>query len=322
MEKNKIQELVSSFMDKVGIQLVSEDEGVWRAKIPEAQRSFFNGYEDLQFTFDRETAEKHREIELICEGSYLLRKIIDRLVEIPKVSRLFGVSAPELPCTEPGKGGELRVLTPGKVHYRQQVAFNFKVCFKSDLRQEKLYTALADPAISEITLKEGFSDLNLAKYQESPDPAIPIEQSDEEILRLYLQACRKLESILEDEIRVMQAWGEKQYKQEMVKVQEYLEEQKRELQKKKESVCFHLYFFQKEEEIDRVISDLEVEHTRKIEEIRDKFKLKVEISLINAVVLCIPTWGVAASQFAKKKREAASPRFSVEIPRMGVGPAI
>ncbi|HEY9071430.1 MAG TPA: hypothetical protein VIV61_14320, partial [Candidatus Ozemobacteraceae bacterium] len=86
METSKIQALVFSFMDKVGITRTQSDAGVWSAYIPEAERAFFNGYEFLHFTFDRETAERRRELELICPGSFLLRKIVDRLVEIPKVS--------------------------------------------------------------------------------------------------------------------------------------------------------------------------------------------------------------------------------------------
>ncbi|EKD84408.1 MAG: hypothetical protein ACD_39C00066G0002, partial [uncultured bacterium] len=52
----------------------------------------------------------------------------------------------------------------------------------------------------------------------------------------------------------------------------------------------------------RLIDNLEEERKRKLSELRDKFSLRVNISLVNAVVLCMPTIGVIAP---KKKRPAA-----------------
>ena len=70
-----------------------------------------------------------------------------------------------------------------------------------------------------------------------------------------------------------------------------MNEQKAELLQKKENVSFHLYFFQKEEEIDKLISNLEEERKRKLSDLEEKYKVKVNISLINAVVICTPESG-------------------------------
>ncbi|MBF0499427.1 MAG: hypothetical protein HQM09_04805 [Candidatus Riflebacteria bacterium] len=301
METSKIQELVLSFMDSMGIKRSSVGEGVWLAEIPPSERAFFNGFEQYVFTFDRSLAEKHREYELICEGSYLLKKIIERLASIPKVSRLYSTAAPELPLGGPGAISELRVLTPGKVRYRQQVTFNFKVSFLCDRRQDHIYSALTDPATKDIFLKEGPLDIDMGLFRETPDPEIPIEESDEDMLRLYLQACRVLEKEVATQIAEMRSWSDGQFMQEKSKVIDYLTEQKRELLKKKENVCFHLYFFQKEEEIDKMISDLENEQQRKVQELREKYTLKVEVVLLNAIVLCIPTLGVAVNKMTGKR---------------------
>lgn len=303
METTKIQALVFSFMEKVGISTTQPDEGVWSASIPESERAFFNGFEHLHFTFDREIAERRRELELICSGSYLLRKIVDRLVEIPKVSRLFSSAAPELP-TSSGQPGDLRVISGCKAHYRQQVLFNFRVSVISEQRRELLFSALADPAKREISLKEGLSGIDLNLFSEQADPALPIQESGEDLVRLYLQACRTLESSLEEHVRELQAESDETYHRELEKVQEYLEDQKRELQKKRENVCFHLYFFQKEEEIDKMMRELEDEQARKIDELKEKYSLKIQVSLINAVVLCIPTLGMPTGQTARRNREA------------------
>lgn len=307
MTTNKIQELVFAFMDMVKIPCRVVEEGIWRITIPPEERAFFNGFEELSFTFDRQVAERHRDLEMIAEGSYLLKKIVERLIGIPKVSRLFKMAKPELPRIEPGKTPELRVISPGKAHYRQQVIFNFKVGFLTDDRRERLFSVLADPANHEIYLKEGLGDLDLTQYQETPEPGVPLEESGEDILRLYLQACRQLESTIGPEVEEIRTRNAEQFGVEFARYREFLEEQKKELLKKKENVCFHLYFFQKEEEIDRMIKDLESEHNRKVEELKEKFSLKVEVGLINAIVLCIPTVGVPASQIKKKRREAIAP---------------
>ncbi len=323
METNKIQELVFSFLDSIGAKTVQEPENVYHSIIPSEEKSFFNGSENYSFVFDRALAEMHRELELICEGSYILKKIIERLSSIPKVSRLFKVCEPELPTAEPGKGTELRVLTPGKVHYRQKVVFTFKVSFLCDQRHDMLYSILADPANHEIYLKEGIEEIDLSQYKETPDPSYVIEESGEDMLRLYLHACRKMEENLETKIVETKSKIEIQLKQELVNVEEYLNEQKRELQQKKENVCFHLYFFQKEEEIDKMIRDLESEHNRKIGELKEKFRLKVEINLLNAIVLCVPTLGVSASFLTRKKKEGLLAHTQGNISgEMGSPPAI
>ncbi len=323
MATNKVQELVTSFMHMVGIPVAQVGDGIWRAHIPAAERAFFNGFEELAFTFDRSVAEKHRDLELIAEGSYLLKKIVERLVGIPKVSRLFKRAPPELPPAEPGRPTELRLITPGKAHYRQQVMFNFKVAFLAEDRRERLFSVLADPARHELYLHEGLGGLDPTQFREDPDPGLPIDESGEDLLRLYLQACRQLEATIGPEVADLRARNQERFQAEFERYREFLEEQKRELLKKKENVCFHLYFFQKEEEIDRMIRDLEAEHERKVSELEEKHRVKVEVSLINAIVLCIPTVGVPATQPQKKKREGVPlPLVMMGANRQEVRPAV
>ncbi|OIP32246.1 hypothetical protein AUK22_00195 [bacterium CG2_30_54_10] len=314
MTRNKIQDLVFSFMNLFKIPCRSTQEGIWQITIPDSEKAFFNGFQELSFTFDREVAEKHRDLEMIAEGSYLLKKIVERLIGIPKVSRMYKLAKPELPPiepTEPGKTTELMVISPGKVHYRQQVIFNFKVGFLSDARKERLFSVLADPANHKIYLKKGLGNLDPARYQETPEPGVPTEESGEDILRLYLQSCRQLEAAIGPEVEEIRSRNSGLFEAEFARHQGFLEEQKKELLKKKENVCFHLYFFQKEEEIDRAIKDLETDHERKVAELKEKYGLKVEIGLINAIVLGVPTVGVPASQIKKKRREMAMSQVTV-----------
>lgn len=309
MEESRVQELVFSFMKLAGMEPAEIGHGIWKVMIPECEKSFFNGFEELQFTFDRAVAEQHRELQLAREGSYLLRKIIERLGAIPRVSRLFAVTDPELPISDSDGKAKLRLVKPKKVHYRQQIMFNFKVTIRCDIRREILFSALADPATDEVYLDKGLKDLDLSSFSETPDPKIKIHESGHDMLRLYLQTCRLLEGQLQDEIEEIKNWGQQQFEGESTKVKEFLDEQKNELKRKRENVSFHLYFFQKEEEIDKMIADLETEHERKIQELKEKFQLKVEISLINAVVLCVPTIG-RPGMTVKKNTDVTSGKIS------------
>ena len=298
---NKIQELVFSFLDLVSITPKEHAEGVWVAKIPEEEQAFFNGFETLKFTFEREKAELHRDLELICEGSFLLRRIIERLSAIPKASRLFSTKAPEVPpCAN---GPELRVVSD-KVYYRSKVVFNFKVQFECDQRREKLFSLTADAADGMLNVEEGLQVIDMKEFSESPQPGIKVEEAGVDILKLYLQSCQKLEETLQEEIGELRNWGNEQCEENLKVFSAYLDEQKQELLKKRENVSFHLYFFQKEEEIDRLIDNLEEERKRKVSELKDKFSLRVNISLVNAVVLCIPTVGTAS---IKSRKTSAKP---------------
>lgn len=305
---NKVQELVFSFMEMVGIESRELETGIWAAAIPEAEQSFFNGFENLKFTFDREKAELHRDLELICEGSFLLRKIIERLAELPKASRLYSLKAPEV--LPPGPGHELRVVSDN-VYYREKVVFNFKVQYECDQRREKLYSIIADTAAGVSGIEDGLCNIDMTEFSETPQPGLQIEESAVDILRLYLQSCQKLEESLSDEIAELREWGDEQCHENLKVFEAYLEEQKQELLKKKENVCFHLYFFQKEEEIDRLIENLEEERKRKLNELQEKFSLRVNISLINAVVLCLPTVGIASNKTRKSlDKKTTMPGFN------------
>lgn len=288
---NKIKELVFSFMDMVGINRQESEPGIWVAKIPEAEQAFFNGFEVLRFTFDRNKAELHRDLELICEGSFLLRKIIEKLAELPRVSRLFSLNAPAVPPQGPAH--ELRLVSDN-VYYRPRVVFNFKVQFECDQRREKLFSVVADTASDVLGVEDGLYNIDMADFSETPQAGMKISESGTDVLRLYLQACQKLEETLNEEIAVLREWGDEQCSENLKVFEAYLDEQKQELLKKKENVSFHLYFFQKEEEIDRLIDNLEEERKRKLSELKDKFSVRVKIGLVNSVVLYTPTVGVAA----------------------------
>ena len=304
---NKIKELVFSFMDMVGISRRECEPGIWAAKIPEAEQAFFNGFEVLKFTFDREQAELHRDLELICEGSFLLRKIIEKLAELPRVSRLFSLKAPAVPPQ--GSAHELRVVSDN-VYYRPKVVFNFKVQFECDQRREKLYSVLADTASDILGVEDGLYNVDMSEFSETPQEGMKIGESSTDVLRLYLQACQKLEESLTSEITELREWGDEQCSENLKVFEAYLDEQKHELLKKKENVSFHLYFFQKEEEIDRLIDNLEEERKRKLSELRDKFSVRVKIGLVNSVVLYTPTVGVASHKPRKTGDKKLMPAFA------------
>ena len=129
---DSIQELVLAFFNMQGIRCKETEEQIWSAKIPEKDSSFFNCGETLRFTFDREKAELHRDVELVCEGSFLLRKIVERLSSMPKVSRLFVVHQSAVPESSGIKS------IANKMHYKSSLAFNFKVSIDSDHKKDLL----------------------------------------------------------------------------------------------------------------------------------------------------------------------------------------
>jgi hypothetical protein len=294
--ENKIRSIVFSFLDMAKIPYKEIRKGVWTATIPEAEKNFFDNVSKLEFTFNRELAEEHRNIELVCEGSFLLRKIIERMSVLPRVSRVFSKRIPETPPQS------LTVVTDS-AYYRSKVAFNYKVTFHCEQNKDKLYSVVADTAFGVLNINDKLFEVDMDEFSEAPDPNLKIEDSGYDILKLYMEACQKLEDEILTDIKELRCWSEEKYNESIKVFEDYLDEQKNELLKKKENVSFHLYFFQKEEEIDKMLANLEEERKRKTAELQDKFKVKVSVTLINAVVLCIPTIGTASS---KAKRTISS----------------
>ncbi|MFA6749712.1 MAG: hypothetical protein WCS82_07530 [Candidatus Riflebacteria bacterium] len=294
--ENKIRSIVFSFLDMAKIPYKEIRKGVWAANIPETEMNFFGNVSLLEFTFQRELAEEHRNIELVCEGSFLLRKIIERMSVLPRVSRVFSKRIPETPPQS------LTVVTDSS-YYRSKVVFNYKVTFHCEQNKDKLYSVVADTAFGVININDNLFEVDMNEFSETPDSNLKIEDSGYDILKLYMEACQRLEDEILTDIKDLRCRNEEKYNQSIKVFDDYLDEQKNELLKKKENVSFHLYFFQKEEEIDKMLANLEEERKRKTAELQDKYKVKVSVTLINAVVLCIPTIGAASS---KAKRTISS----------------
>ena len=287
--ENKIRSIVFSFLDMAKIPYKEIRKGVWVANIPETEKNFFGNVSLLEFTFQRDLAEEHRNVELVCEGSFLLRKIIERMSVLPRVSRVFSKRIPETPPQS------LTVVTDSS-YYRSKVVFNYKVTFHCEQNKDKLYSVVADTAFGVININDNLFEVDMNEFSETPDSNLKIEDSGYDILKLYMEACQRLEDELLTDIKDLRCRNEEKYNQSIKVFDDYLDEQKNELLKKKENVSFHLYFFQKEEEIDKILANLEEERKRKTAELQDKYKVKVSVTLINAVVLCIPTIGAASSK--------------------------
>ena len=294
--ENKIRSIVFSFLDMAKIPYKEIRKGVWVANIPETEKNFFGNVSLLEFTFQRDLAEEHRNVELVCEGSFLLRKIIERMSVLPRVSRVFSKRIPETPPQS------LTVVTDSS-YYRSKVVFNYKVTFQCEQNKDKLYSVVADTAFGVININDNLFEVDMNEFSETPDSNLKIEDSGYDILKLYMEACQRLEDEILTDIKDLRCRNEEKYNQSIKVFDDYLDEQKNELLKKKENVSFHLYFFQKEEEIDKMLANLEEERKRKTAELQDKYKVKVSVTLINAVVLCIPTIGAASS---KAKRTISS----------------
>lgn len=294
--ENKIRSIVFSFFDMAKIPYKEIRKGVWVANIPETEKNFFGNVSLLEFTFQRDLAEEHRNVELVCEGSFLLRKIIERMSVLPRVSRVFSKRIPETPPQS------LTVVTDSS-YYRSKVVFNYKVTFHCEQNKDKLYSVVADTAFGVININDNLFEVDMNEFSETPDSNLKIEDSGYDILKLYMEACQRLEDEILTDIKDLRCRNEEKYNQSIKVFDDYLDEQKNELLKKKENVSFHLYFFQKEEEIDKMLANLEEERKRKTAELQDKYKVKVSVTLINAVVLCIPTIGAASS---KAKRTISS----------------
>ena len=294
--ENKIRSIVFSFLDMAKIPYKEIRKGVWVANIPETEENFFGNVSLLEFTFQRDLAEEHRNVELVCEGSFLLRKIIERMSVLPRVSRVFSKRIPETPPQS------LTVVTDSS-YYRSKVVFNYKVTFQCEQNKDKLYSVVADTAFGVININDNLFEVDMNEFSETPDSNLKIEDSGYDILKLYMEACQRLEDEILTDIKDLRCRNEEKYNQSIKVFDDYLDEQKNELLKKKENVSFHLYFFQKEEEIDKMLANLEEERKRKTAELQDKYKVKVSVTLINAVVLCIPTIGAASS---KAKRTISS----------------
>jgi hypothetical protein len=289
---NDIKSLVFSFLDNINIKYTETAPGMWKAMITPKEVAFFDGRTEYEFTFDRELAEKHRSLEFMSKGSFMLQKITNRLTASPKVARVFAIKEPELPK------GVLSVITQ-RPYYRTQIAFNFKVNIESEQKTVKMLSVISDITTGSIELRDGFYEVDERLYSETPNPDYELRDENHEILKLYIESCQRVEKEVSKDIKLFRAKNEEEYEKNLEQFEDYLNDQKAELLKKKENLSFHLYFFQKEEEIDKLINGLEQQREQKVQELKEKYEVKVNIVLINALMLCVPTMGEVAQKTKK-----------------------
>ncbi len=279
-----VKKLVISFLDNLKIKYEETSPGIWKAQIPEEERSFFDGRDEYEFTFDRELAEKHRSLDFMSKGSFMLQKITSRLTSKPKVARLFAKKEPELP------EGTLSLVTQ-KAYYKTKIVFNFKVSIEGEQKAVKTMSVVCDTQTGKNEVYNEFYEIQEDLYTETANPDYEIKDENNKILKHYVESCQSIEKEIVKDIKLFKGKNKEEFDKSLKLFEDYLDDQKAELVKKKENLSFHLYFFQKEEEIDKLIGELEKKREQKVKELKEKYEVKVNILLVNALVLCIPTIG-------------------------------
>ncbi|NLM17244.1 MAG: hypothetical protein GX221_05960 [Candidatus Riflebacteria bacterium] len=265
----RVKKVFFNFLDTQKIPYKEENPEVWLAEPPKDKQSLLNGAEEFRFTFNKNIAELHRNIEYISENSYSFRKVVEKISSEPKAAKV-------------------RLKTDGNakgIKWTEDAVFNFKVSMVGGNVKDMLFHTVCDLGAKTIELNEGLFAPEKEKYIDCSKDSNSKASSPTEILRYYLMSCNNLETYLLNEIKEKSKSAENKYKEELAAYNTYLDEEKKELETKKDNSGFHLYFFQKEEEIDKMISNLEKDRKEKTAELREKFKLKTKISLISAIII-------------------------------------
>jgi hypothetical protein len=154
------------------------------------------------------------------------------------------------------KARELLGATDLEVVHRQYVQFNYSVILRYYRKEERILSLVY--SVEEGRPAPALSSLFQPMFWTTPEVSSvwPIQGSSASIDRLHRLARAEVERFLVERRSVIQGEIDRETKEAIQILDDYYEEKARELEDEKRAVYFHLYYFEKEEAIDKQLAGI------------------------------------------------------------------
>lgn len=264
--------------------------------------------------------------DLICIGPALYRRAGELCRRDPWSYDVGGPDhGPSRQASRLFPGVRVRAIEHRLIH-QQQIIFHFKVAYISDERVEEIITLLADPGLElvvpapqyEPTLMTNLSTFRRASGTRARSRAAGIREADDSLsyatARLYRLACDALERLIETRSEQVAKGAEQRKENELRVLEEYyrgvageLAEPFRRLLRRitaqrargvlysRGTGQWHKELQTLSDEAKRVEAEyraeleaLESDRLRRIEELQERFRLRIEVTLISMAKVLIP----------------------------------
>lgn len=292
-EKAEIQDFVVAFFESIDALVEFSEYALAEVIVPDEYADIFDGRSFLKTAFDPEVAAENPDAEFVTYGSYLLDTITALTVEkgITTVRYIvvdrFETARIEEKLTRQFSMAGVTAIVPYETYIRNfsYALFNFKIVYLTDEREEVFDSVLVNLNTNSPAekLEERINIVSTSDKCQIICPEVEVYPID----IAYRTACRMLRRRAETEFEDRQRENRLRLSEDLERINRYYDDLREELWERleKEKV--------KEDEdgaatILRKIEANDLDRKRRIAELEDKYRLRIEIKLNSAVVYFQP----------------------------------
>jgi len=284
---SNLQQFVIKFFTTLGAAIEEVDYALIHVLIDDEFKNIF-GKTELKLCFDYEVYLENPKYELVTFGSFILDKIIDLSIKLSNTSIRYAV-VDNLNVAEPEKKikkflnldrTNLEIIDEKKfINYF--VKYSFKVTYASDNTIEEFEDAVIDMKSMSISNKF-YDNLNSVFYESKPQYDYPLN-SNIDFLMALKEVLKEIDRI--KELKTEQLGNIVIINKEEERINLYYDSLKIEAEKRMNRKNLS------EEKVNDYKHKIEIynmEKQRQLNEITEKYKIKTNVFLQNAVVYAVP----------------------------------
>ena len=284
---SNLQQFVIKFFTTLGAAIEEVDYALIHVLIDDEFKNIF-GKTELKLCFDYEVYLENPKYELVTFGSFILDKIIDLSIKLSNTSIRYAV-VDNLNVAEPEKKikkflnldrTNLEIIVEKKfINYF--VKYSFKVTYASDNTIEEFEDAVIDMKSMSISNKF-YDNLNSVFYESKPQYDYPLN-SNIDFLMALKEVLKEIDRI--KELKTEQLGNIAIINKEEERINLYYDSLKIEAEKRMNRKNLS------EEKVNDYKHKIEIynmEKQRQLNEITEKYKIKTNVFLQNAVVYAVP----------------------------------
>lgn len=284
---SNLQQFVIKFFNTLGAVIEEVDYALINVLIDDEFKDFF-GATELKLCFDYEVYLENPKYELVTFGSFILDKIIDLSLKLSNTSIRFAV-VDSLSVAEPEKKikkllnldrSNLQIVDENKF-MAYFVKYSFKVTYVSDNTIEEFEDVVVD--MKSMNIANKFNDnINSIFYESKMQYDYPIN-SNIDFLSALSESLKEIDRI--KKVKTEKLIDKSTINKEINRINLYYASLKSEAEKRMNRKNLSE---EKVNDYKHKIEIYNIENQRQLNEITEKFKVKSNIFLQNAVVYAVP----------------------------------
>ncbi len=309
MKNVQIDRFLENLLKSVG-GIITHFGEYYEADMPRELTDRLGVSNPIRYTLEKSVAQSHTDIHYADRGTPFFKKIMASISQSASVTRGYFPFPAEGEIQAPDAAGIQEFFRTRKIDgvqvdgirpvYIPKIELQFHLNIQSQCSESLISKEIFDALdISPIAALPA----GLKKPCKQPSRKVEEVYLQENIISVFLRVLKTIESRIKQQVENVYHENSKGFELEKGKVNQFYEMVKEELEDRKESLYYHLYFFQKEEKINKIILEQEKEWDLKLKINQLKYRFKAFLDIFNAYIYFFPAYECALSIGGKDGKE-------------------